>query len=118
MHAPTWSTRPHLGTRLLPALFLGLCLAVVVATAWLERAPAGHSGDASHPPSTKSPMRVGAAAPGAATTEPAERQVVPDEHVPARPLASFEELVEQLVALGTQVAEFAQQDEIDAAKAS
>ena len=120
MHAPIQSTRCPLGARLLPVLILGLAVAIVFATAWLETDLAGRSGDASHAPSLP-PMRAAAApvgeqAVGAGSAPPNERQPVPDAER-ARPLASFEELVEQLVTLGMQVAEFAQQDEIDAAKA-
>jgi hypothetical protein len=118
MHAPTLSIRRPLGARLLPALFLGLALGIVVATAWLTADPGGRSGGPSHSSPTQSPLRVTAApveAQGVAGATPNERQPVPDV-APAQPLASFEELVEQLVTLGMQVADFAQQDEIDAAK--
>jgi hypothetical protein len=121
MHAPTMSIRRPLGARLFPALFLGLALGIVVATAWLAMDPAGRSGDPSHS-SSQSPMQVaasiGAQGIGAESATPNERQPVPDQEEAARPLASFEETVEQLVTLGMQIAEFAQQDEIDAAKAS
>ena len=107
--------------RLLPALFLGLALAIVVATAWLEADSGGRHCDPCNPPATQSPLQVAAMlaeTQGSAAAAPNERQPVPDDEARPRRLATFEETVERLVTLGMQVAEFAQQDEIDAAKAA
>ncbi|HEX6810150.1 MAG TPA: hypothetical protein VF384_00880 [Planctomycetota bacterium] len=94
-----------------------MTLAVVVLTTWFTPDPAGRSaapGDASFDQPTArvvaEPTRE------TAGSSPNERQAVPDQEPPA--LASFEATVEQLVTLGMRVAELAQQDEIDAAKAA
>ena len=117
MLKPTLSRRRPLGARLVSALILALAATIVVVTTWPGPNPAVASGGTDQPP-TLHPAPIAAEAHVADSTQPLMRERVSDTQPPATPAASFEDLIEQLVSVGVRTAEFAQQDEIDAARSS